>query len=83
MALPNVIMQAPAGVDVPTQVHLPDGSTVKPAARRAPKPLQIVLDSCQNRAMPHDLQVRRVRNAAKFPPPPCSFRRGAFRLIML
>jgi hypothetical protein len=32
MPLPNIIMQAPSGVDVPTQVHLPDGTTVKPAA---------------------------------------------------
>jgi hypothetical protein len=32
MALPNVVMQMPAGVDVPTQIHLPDGTTIKPAA---------------------------------------------------
>lgn len=32
MALPNVTMQMPAGSDVPTQIHLNDGSTIKPAA---------------------------------------------------
>ena len=30
MSLPNVTMQPAAGMTVPTQVHLPDGSTVFP-----------------------------------------------------
>jgi hypothetical protein len=32
MALPNIVFQSPAGVDTPTQIHLPDGSMIKPAA---------------------------------------------------
>lgn len=32
MTLPNVTMQLPSGSNTPTQVHLPDGSTVYPNA---------------------------------------------------
>lgn len=32
MSLPNVTMQPPAGAQIPSQVHLPDGSTVFPNA---------------------------------------------------
>lgn len=32
MALPTVTMQMPAGFVVPTQIHMRDGSTIKPNA---------------------------------------------------
>jgi hypothetical protein len=32
MSLPNVTLQPASGMQVPTQVHLPDGSTVFPNA---------------------------------------------------